>query len=93
MGRRTVGVLDLGQAVPVAYIEDGHWPDPTIATNETIAWHKGSTNSRIIGLKRGNLEHSDAKKYSKKYPINKMNEMLCPLRRSTISSRISVKFC
>jgi hypothetical protein len=83
MGRRTVGVLVLGQTVPVAYIEDGHWPASTIGTNETIAWHKGSTNSRIIGLKRGNLEHSDAKKFGKKYPINKMNEMLCSRKRST----------
>jgi hypothetical protein len=62
MGWQTVGVLVLGQAVPVAYIQDGHWPSSTIATNETIAWHKGLTNSRIIGLKRGNLEQCDAKK-------------------------------
>jgi len=38
----------------------------------------GSTNSRIIELKRGNLEHSDAKKYSKKFPISRMKEMYTP---------------
>jgi hypothetical protein len=75
MGRRTVGVSELSRPVPVAYIQDGHWPDTTIATAETSVWHKGSTTSRIIGLQRGNSEHSDAKKYSKKYPIKRMKEM------------------